>query len=73
MQDGVPVMGFTWYSLLHQVDWDSALCIDAGTVNEIGLYDLNRKITPVGHAYNKIIQQWQDVLAAESFGLHFRT
>jgi beta-glucosidase/6-phospho-beta-glucosidase/beta-galactosidase len=23
--DGVPIVGFTWYSLIHQVDWDTAL------------------------------------------------
>ena len=25
-QDGVPIIGFTWYSLTDQMDWDSALC-----------------------------------------------
>ncbi|MDB5229908.1 MAG: family 1 glycosylhydrolase [Chitinophagaceae bacterium] len=71
-QDGIPVAGFTWYSLLHQVDWDSALREDAGRINELGLYDLERKIMPVGKAYKKIIEQWQPVLDTESFGLHFR-
>lgn len=71
-QDGVPIVGFTWYSLTHQVDWDSALREDAGHVNELGLYDLDRNIMPVGKAYKKIITQWEDVLASESYGLHFR-
>lgn len=70
-RDGVPVIGFTWYSLLHQVDWDSALRKDAGHVNELGLYDLQRKIMPVGKAYKHIIEQWRDVLVAESYGLNF--
>jgi beta-glucosidase/6-phospho-beta-glucosidase/beta-galactosidase len=71
-QDGVPITGFTWYSLLHQVDWDSALRDDAGHVNELGLYDLNRKQMPVGKAYQKVIKQWQHVLDSESYGLHFK-
>lgn len=71
-KDGIPIIGFTWYSLLHQVDWDSALRNDAGVVNELGLYDLDRKIMPVGRAYKKVIQQWKDVLASESYGLLFR-
>jgi beta-glucosidase/6-phospho-beta-glucosidase/beta-galactosidase len=71
-QDGVPIMGFTWYSLTHQVDWDSALRENAGHVNALGLYDLDRKIMPVGKAYKKVIEQWKDVLAAENYGLHFR-
>ena len=70
-QDGVPIIGFTWYSLTHQVDWDTALREDNGHVNPLGLYDLNRKIMPVGKAYKKIIEQWQDVLISESYGLHF--
>jgi len=71
-QDGTPITGFTWYSLLHQVDWDSALCRDAGNVNALGLYDLDRNIMPVGRAYKKLIQQWQGILKEESYGLQFR-
>jgi len=70
-KDGIPITGFTWYSLLHQVDWDSALREDAGRVNELGLFDLDRNITPVGRAYKKIIEQWKDVIAQESFGLNY--
>lgn len=69
--DGIPIVGFTWYSLLHQVDWDSALRNDAGNVNELGLYDLNRSIMPVGEAYKKLITDWKDILNEESFGLVF--
>ena len=69
--DGVPVVGFTWYSLQHQVDWDSALRNDAGNVNELGLYDLNRNIMPVGEAYKKLIHQWKDIIEEESYGLVF--
>jgi len=69
--DGIPIIGFTWYSLQHQVDWDSALRNDAGVVNELGLYDLNRKIMPVGEAYKKLIEDWKLILNEESFGLVF--
>ena len=69
--DGIPIIGFTWYSLLHQVDWDSALRDDAGNVNELGLFDLDRKIMPVGEAYKKLIEDWKEILNVESFGLVF--
>jgi hypothetical protein len=36
-QDGVPIVGFTWYSLTDQVDWDTVLLEDNGHVNELGL------------------------------------
>ena len=70
-QDGVPITGFTWYSLLHQVDWDSALTNDAGNINELGLYDLDRKIMPVGVAYKHLIEEWKEILVEESYGLLF--
>lgn len=69
--DGVPVVGFTWYSLLHQVDWDTALREDNGRINELGLYDLDRKIMPVGEAYRKLIADWRDIITEESYGLVF--
>jgi beta-glucosidase/6-phospho-beta-glucosidase/beta-galactosidase len=68
-QDGVPIIGFTWYSLTHQVDWDIALRELKGNVHKVGLYDLERNITPVGQAYKRLIQQWQEVLDAESYGM----
>jgi beta-glucosidase/6-phospho-beta-glucosidase/beta-galactosidase len=69
-QDGVPVIGFTWYSLTDQVDWDSALRQDAGVVNPCGLYDLDRKIRPVGVAYGELIQKWHRILPTQSSWLH---
>ena len=65
-QDGVPLIGFTWYSLQDQVDWDSGLREDNGNVNPLGLCGLDRKIHPVGHAYKKLIGQWRDTLPTES-------
>jgi beta-glucosidase/6-phospho-beta-glucosidase/beta-galactosidase len=70
--DGVPVVGFTWYSLLHQVDWDSALRKDDGVINELGLFDLNRQIMPVGKAYKELVRQWKDIISEESYGLIFQ-
>ena len=63
---GVPIVGFTWYSLTDQVDWDTALRERNGRVNPLGLYDLDRKIRPVGAAYRKLIADWRDVLPAQS-------
>lgn len=65
-QDGVPLIGFTWYSLQDQVDWDTALREDNGTVNPLGLCDLDRNIRPVGHAYKKLIGEWNKALPTES-------
>lgn len=68
-QDGVPMLGFTWYSLTDQVDWDTALREDAGRVNPLGLVDLDRKLRPVGAAYRDLIVAWRDMLPVGSYGL----
>ena len=64
--DGVPMIGFTWYSLTDQVDWDSALRENKGNVNPLGLCDLDRQIRPVGQAYKQLIYDWKQVLPAQS-------
>lgn len=65
-QDGVPIFGFTWYSLTDQVDWDTALREDNGRVNELGLFDLDRHIRPVGESYRRLISQWRGMLPVDS-------
>ena len=65
-QRGVPILGFTWFSLTDQVDWDTALREDNGHVNPLGLYDLDRKIRPVGERYKDLISKWADVLPMQS-------
>jgi beta-glucosidase/6-phospho-beta-glucosidase/beta-galactosidase len=64
--DGIPTVGFTWYSLTDQVDWDTALREQNGNVNPLGLYDLDRNIRTVGKAYKKLIEDWREVLPASS-------
>jgi beta-glucosidase/6-phospho-beta-glucosidase/beta-galactosidase len=64
--DGVPILGFTWYSLTDQIDWDVALREENNRVYTVGLYDLDRKIRPVGEAYKKLIQQWGGILPTAS-------
>jgi beta-glucosidase/6-phospho-beta-glucosidase/beta-galactosidase len=64
-QDGVPIVGFTWYSLTDQVDWHIALREQLGVVNPRGLYDLDRQIRPVGRQYKKLVAQWRELLETD--------
>jgi beta-glucosidase/6-phospho-beta-glucosidase/beta-galactosidase len=64
--DGIPSLGFTWYSLLDQTDWDIALREDNERINPMGLYDLQRNIRPVGAAYRDLIAAWREHLPLES-------
>lgn len=59
-ESGVPVIGFTWYSLHDQVDWNIGLRKSLGNVNPVGLYDLNRDPRPVAEAYMSLVEMYQD-------------
>jgi beta-glucosidase/6-phospho-beta-glucosidase/beta-galactosidase len=54
-QSGVPIVGFTWYSLTDQVDWNIGLAAPLGNVNPVGLFDLNRDPRLVGQAYRHLV------------------
>ena len=60
-KNGVPVLGFTWYSLIDQIDWDTALGQKNNTVNECGLYDLQRNPRPVADAYKMLLQEYGQI------------
>ena len=60
-RDNVPVLGFTWYSLIDQIDWDIALAEKRGTVNACGLYDLDRKPRPVAETYRMLLQEFGQI------------
>ena len=60
-EDGVPVLGFTWYSLIDQIDWDVELAEDRGVVNECGLYDLERRPRPVAAAYADLLAEFGQI------------
>jgi len=60
-EDGVPVIGFTWYALTDQIDWDSALTRPRGHVNTLGLFDLKRRPRAVAKEYKRIIEEYGDL------------
>jgi beta-glucosidase/6-phospho-beta-glucosidase/beta-galactosidase len=71
--NGIPLVGFTWFPLVDQVDWsESGGPVEPGPpgqVNPVGLYDLDRKLRPVGEAYRELIRTWRDLLPAQSMCL----
>ncbi len=52
--DGLPIRGVCWYSLTDQVDWDTGLAEVRGTVNPLGLVDLERLERPVGAVVTRL-------------------
>ncbi|HEY1684672.1 MAG TPA: family 1 glycosylhydrolase [Tepidisphaeraceae bacterium] len=63
--DGLPILGFTWFSFFDQTDWDVALREENHRINPLGLYDLHRKIRPVGEIYRQIIKDWTLALVSQ--------
>jgi beta-glucosidase/6-phospho-beta-glucosidase/beta-galactosidase len=61
---GVPLRGFTWYSLTDQIDWQHGLRVERNDVHPVGLFDLDRRIRPVGTAYREIVRRWRPLLVA---------
>jgi beta-glucosidase/6-phospho-beta-glucosidase/beta-galactosidase len=59
-RSGVPVVGFTWYSLVDQVDWNIGLAKPLGNVNPVGLYDFNRDARPVAESYRRLVHMFRD-------------
>jgi beta-glucosidase/6-phospho-beta-glucosidase/beta-galactosidase len=62
-RDGIPVLGFTWYSLTDQVDWDTQLAEKHGRVNACGLYDMERRPRAVAAEYQKLIKEFGRITA----------
>ncbi|GAB4021163.1 family 1 glycosylhydrolase [Spirosoma koreense] len=60
-REGVPVLGFTWYSLIDQLDWDTQLKEVNNRVNACGLYDMNRKPRPVAEAYKTVLKEFGQI------------
>jgi len=52
--DGFPVIGYTWYSLQNQVDWDIQLREIRGHEVGNGLFTLDRRPNPVAEEFKKL-------------------
>lgn len=52
--EGIPVLGYTWYSLTDQIDWSIQLREIRGKVDPVGLYTLDRKPRDVAGAFQAL-------------------
>lgn len=68
--NGIPLVGFTWFPLIDHVDWSEAgrpVAEGCGEqVNPVGLYDIDRRRRAVGDAYAQLIKDWRQLLPAQS-------
>src|SRR5690606_11713276 len=45
-EEGVPMLGYIWWPLIDQLDWDGAMTHHVGKIHQVGLFKLTR--TPDG-------------------------
>jgi len=57
---GLPVIGYTWYSLTDQIDWDIQIREVRGNVVPNGLVTLDRQPRDVAHAYKQLAEDFGD-------------
>ncbi|MBC7783425.1 MAG: family 1 glycosylhydrolase [Burkholderiales bacterium] len=65
-EDGVPIIGFTWYGLLDMLDWDSALTRMRGHVNKVGLFSLERRERKVAKEFRKLVETYSHLPISSS-------
>lgn len=57
---GLPMIGYTWYSLTDQVDWDIQLREIRGKVNANGLFKLDRSPREVAAVFRQLAKDYGD-------------
>lgn len=70
---GVPVVGFSWGSLVDSVDWHQRVRIYHEEAAPTGLFDLERRPRPVSDAFRDLVEQWSTILDAPGPGIDVAT
>jgi beta-glucosidase len=65
-EDGVPIVGFTWYGLVDMHDWDSALTRLRGHVCNVGLFTLDRRPRKLAREFKKIVETYSQLPISSS-------
>ena len=63
--EGIPLVGYFWWPLIDQVDWDGALTHRVGKIHDVGIYNLHRQAdgtlarqpTPITKLYGAAIAE----------------
>lgn len=51
------MIGYTWFSLTDQIDWDIQITQIRGKVNANGLCTLDRKLRPAGEVFKTLARE----------------
>lgn len=67
-EEGIPLLGYIWWPLIDQIDWDGALTHRIGKVHQVGLYNLQRQAdgtlarsaTPLVKLFNQAVGEGEE-------------
>lgn len=57
-REGLPVLGYTWFSLTDQVDWDIQLREVRNNITSNGLFTLDRQPKPIAGAFRHLCEHY---------------
>ena len=64
-EEGVPMLGYIWWPLVDQLDWDGALTHRIGKIHEVGLYHLQRQPDgTLARIATPLVEQYRQIIAA---------
>ena len=64
-EEGVPMLGFIWWPMIDQLDWDGALTHRIGKIHQVGMFNLSRqKDGTLQRTPTPLIRQFKAAMAA---------
>ncbi|MEO5802554.1 MAG: family 1 glycosylhydrolase [Verrucomicrobiota bacterium] len=63
--EGIPVIGYTWWPLVDHLDWDGALLHRIGKIHRVGIYNLERQASgEMRRIPTQLVQAYRNVVTA---------
>ena len=64
-EEGIPMLGYVWWPLLDQLDWDGALTHRIGKIHQVGLFRLTRQADgTLSRAATSLVPLFREAVAA---------
>ncbi|MDB5319258.1 MAG: glycosyl transferase group 1 [Phycisphaerales bacterium] len=64
-EEGVPMLGYFWWPMIDQVDWDGALTHRVGKIHEVGLFNLKRQADgTLARQATPLVKQYAEIVGA---------
>ena len=62
-EEGIPLLGYFWWPLVDQLDWDGALTHRVGKIHQVGLFNLTRQADgTLSRAASPLVKQFAEII-----------